>query len=255
MYPLEGQPGNPIQLTYTVYQRLDPSLYPQLTMTVDLTVGPCGPWWNFNDLYTGPGPTPTPPPLLANFKLSFSIPVNKGITIAPNQVVEAGGVQMRLERVTFTPSYTAVHLCYAQPERSVFFSQHHSEWGLGGVTLQVGEGQPAMQLFGLGGEQGCLDTGFAVAVGKQPGKLVVSVPELIASDNDEVALEPSFQEYAREKLSKLGIEVQFTPEDRRSWQFTHLPDGMTASQADEKLRGLMEHTISGPWVFTFTSLP
>ncbi|MDD5371742.1 MAG: hypothetical protein PHQ40_21890 [Anaerolineaceae bacterium] len=250
MQPLEGQAGHPIQLTYTKYQHLDPAQYHQLTLTVELTIGACGPRWNFNEFTDHrPGPTPTPPPLMANFNPSFSIPVYRGKVITPNQVVDAGGVAMRLEQITTTPSYTVARLCYAQPQVPVFFSDKHTEWGLSGVTLQVGQGESDRQYFGLGGEQGCLDVGFAAAIGDNPESLVIHVADLVASDNDEAALVPAFQKVAREKLDPLGIEVEFgdTPPDY--WEFRRLPEGMTQTQADVNLRGLMDHTIHGPWVF------
>ena len=250
IHALAGQPGSPIQLTYTKYQHLDPAQYPQLTLTVELTIGACGPRWNFNEFTDHkPGPTPTPPPLMANFNPSFTIPVYRGKIITPHQVVDAGGAQMRLEQITATPSYTIARLCYAQPGDSVFFSDKHSEWGVSGVTLQVGKAEPVRQYFGLGGEQGCTDIGFAVALGENPQPLVIRVTDLVASDNDEVALVSAFQKVAREKLGPLGIEVEFVDTPPSYWEFRRLPVGMTQTQADEILRGLMEHMIHGSWVF------
>lgn len=79
---------------------------------------------------------------------------------------------------------------------------------------------------------------------------MINATDLVASANDEVALEPAFQQLAREKLGSQGIEVEFLDESPYYWKFHRLPAGMTQTQADEILRGLMEHTIHGPWVFT-----
>jgi hypothetical protein len=246
---LKDQPGSPIQITYVAYPHLDPSLYDHLTLNLDLTIGPCGPWWNYQEVYTGPGPTPTPPPLIGNYHLTFRMPVYKGLTTTPNQTVEAGGISMRLENITFTPSYTTALLCYTQPLTPKI--PETIEWMFSDVLLQVDEGEAiSPDQIQAGSQKDCVEVGFAVASDHPPLRMVITVPELSAYEGDSGTLSPEFQQMAMENLSRQGIRVEFVPSGDRFWQILEKPAGMTEDGVDQAVRDLLVHTIEGPWVFT-----
>lgn len=60
-------PGDPIEITYEY--GMDAGGYESLTFSLDLTIGPCGPYFEETNV------TPYPTDLIANYHLSFSVPV------------------------------------------------------------------------------------------------------------------------------------------------------------------------------------
>ena len=115
---LEDKPGKPIILAYVYEQAVDTNLHKYLNLNLDLTLGPCADYLNFDEVYLNK-PMPTPPPLIGNYHLRFQVPVYDGMSIAPEQTVDANGLSMRLETITLSPSHTNVLLCYDLPNSNL----------------------------------------------------------------------------------------------------------------------------------------
>ena len=108
------KPGQPIILTYLSNQHIDANRQDHLDLSMDLTVGACGPRWNFGEVSI-PGQetqTPTPPPLIGNYHFNKSVPVQKGLMLTPNQTSVTDGISVRLETITISPSFTSLKICY-----------------------------------------------------------------------------------------------------------------------------------------------
>ncbi len=133
----KDKPGQPILLTYVSNQPIDASRHDHLRLSMDLTIGACGPRWNFGEV-TIPGQesqTPTPPPLIGNYHFNIVIPVNQGLTMTPDQTLVADGIRVRLETITISPSFTSLHICFeAAGDRKFNFADWYPQ-----VSIQAGE--------------------------------------------------------------------------------------------------------------------
>ena len=148
----KDKPGQPILLTYVSNQTIDASRHDHLNLSMDLTIGACGPRWNFGEV-TIPGQgtqTPTPPPLIGNYHFDIIVPVYQGLTLTPNQTLETDGVSVRLETITFSPSFTSLHICFESTGDRKF---NFADW-IPQVSIQAGDKQPVN-----------LDTYMGVTVG------------------------------------------------------------------------------------------
>lgn len=68
---IPSQVGEPIEITYEYY--IDATEYGSLTLNLDLTIGPCANYLNFQETnVTRSSPLPD---LLANYHLQFQVPV------------------------------------------------------------------------------------------------------------------------------------------------------------------------------------
>jgi hypothetical protein len=157
------KPGQPIILTYVSNQPVDASRHDHLNLSMDLTIGPCGPRWNFGEV-TIPGQesqTPTPPPLIGNYHFNVTVPVNIGLTQTPNQTLTADGIRVRLEKITFSPSFTSLHICFETTgDRKFNFGDWYPQ-----VSIQAGEKQPVN-----------LDTYMGVTVGDSSSCNEMGIP-------------------------------------------------------------------------------
>jgi len=260
---LYDQPGNPIVISYISYQKIDASQYDQLNAALDLTVGPCANQWNFDQVHVDrPGPTSTPVPLIGTYHLDFQIPVNKGVTVTPNQTVEVNGIKMRLETIATTPSYTMVHLCYAAPSVPGLSGNTISvwDWSMQGVTIQSGKSDP-VQLDNKFNPpeyeydkpvptELCKDLGFAAQVDLQSEKVVITISSLEADEPLSILLAPLVQAKVQERLAQKGVVAKFGSYGNYSWEITETRPGMTEDQANEIVLNLLKHKIVGPWKFS-----
>ncbi len=160
----KDDPGQPILLTYVSNQPIDASRHDHLHLRMDLTIGPCGPRWNFGEVHI-PGQetqTPTPPPLIGNYHFDIVIPVYKGLTLIPNQTQVADGISVRLETITLSPSFTSLHICFETPWNRKFIS---ADWNPQ-VSIQAGD-KPALELepysgIEIGESSSCSDMGIPI---------------------------------------------------------------------------------------------
>jgi len=251
--------GNPLVISYISYQKIDASRYDHLDIALDLTVGPCAMQWDHDYGHAYAGPTSTPVPLIGNYHLVFQVPVKKGVTITPDQTVEANGIKMRLETIATAPSYTMARLCYEVPSVPDLAGNVISggDWSMTGVTLQSGNNDPiqADDYFSLpeyerpGYSENCVDVGFAAQVDLQATKVVVAVASLEGIEDENDFLDPKAQANAQAKLAQQGLEVAFGSYGNDLWKVLKKPAGMTDEQANEIVVSLLNHEIVGHWEF------
>lgn len=113
------------------------------------------------------------------FTFDFSVPFIPGCTVEVQQMVEAAGVAVRLERVVVTPSETRAILCFDPPDGD------SKEWTL--ITaLDPGDGQDlsgevVSQLSGTG-EKDCHRVTYLDALVGRSGTWTLKVTELVGFD-------------------------------------------------------------------------
>ncbi len=144
-----------------------------------------------------------PAPAEAHF--AVDVPVYPAVVFDPMQTVTANGVEMLLQRVKVTPSYTKAYLCFQKPTQA--------DWGIGSIsTLQIGDDTGNLYnsrlLFdapGMGNVPkhpepgwispvqtgGCLTAGFTVGHHGKPEVLTMNIAELEQSSpmdipNDQI---------------------------------------------------------------------
>lgn len=262
--PTEGaQINNSYQVVYVAYQHVDASQVDHLDLHLDLTVGPCGPWWNYDQVYTGPGPTPTPVPLIGNYHLSFSVPVNPGVTLTPNQTVEASGIKIRLKAITFTPSYTVAELCFQKPLPPNLTDA--AEWYPQDIQLLIDQSK-SIQADGMypnnkttnNANEICSEVGFSEVVSPS-SKITLIVSNLSTTESLSKLLESaSLQLDVKTALAREGIVIEFpytSTSSDRYWEIVKKPAGMTDSEVDAKVYALLRHTLEGVWKFNVNSKP
>jgi hypothetical protein len=247
---LEDQPGKPIILTYVYEQAVDTNQHKYLNLDLDLTLGPCADYLNFDEVYLNK-PMPTPPPLIGNYHLRFRVPVYEGMTIAIEQTVDANGLSMRLETITLSPSYTNVLLCYDPPNSNL--APEENDW-MPDATIKIGEAEPVIYLnfSDNGGNvrkgQYCANLGFDIFYDKQPTTVVLAVERLYTSLPD--LLSEELEMSAKENLHRYGIEVDFQRTEKGyDWKVVNKPSDMTDSDAYNYVIESLITSLEGPWVF------
>jgi hypothetical protein len=246
----KDKPGQPIILTYISYQHIDASRHNHLNLSMDLTIGACGPRWDFGEVFI-PGQeaqTPTPPPLIGNYHLNVTVPVYKGLTLTPNQTLVADGISIRLDTITLSPSFTSLHICYLPAGiRKLDFAGWNPQ-----VTIQVGD-KKIINLdtyFGITVRdiKSCVEMGVPVAIDPQIQSFKVIVQKIFTGPPGP--LSPDEQKVVQQKLASQGIEIAFEEGDGNIWKITKRPGEMTEMVAIRKANEAMTNSIEGPWVFT-----
>ena len=207
----------------------------------------------------------------AEYHFELDLPVYPATILEPMQEVSANGVEMLLQRVKITSSFTYVYLCYNKPTTGDF-----SDWQVGfqgdGPILKIGADEAsintAMMIFdseigdvGKGPEPGwvspikigrCLKIGFPVGHHDQPETLTLTVPALEKSTPEVIPDEDI--KHAQEILRAQGIEMIYTTVTGNGgggagMRFTKKPDGMTDTEAYQKFIDALGYVHAGPWVF------
>jgi hypothetical protein len=247
---LEDKPGKPIIATYVYEQAVDTHQHKYLNLDLDLTLGPCADYLNFDEVYLNK-PMPTPPPLIGNYHLKFQVPVYKGMTIAPEQTVDANGLSMRLETIKLSPSYTNVLLCYDPPNSNL--APEENDW-IPDATIKIGETEPVIfsNFIDDGGNirqsEYCANLGFDVFYDMQPTIIEFVVERLSTSPPDLLSKELEIS--AKEYLQRCGIEVDFRRNEKGyDWKIVNKPSDMTDSDAYDRVIESLITTLEGPWVF------
>jgi len=183
---LKDKPGQPIILTYVSTQHIDASRHDHLDLSMDLTIGPCGPRWNYGEVYIPDQKTqtPTPPPLIGNYHFNVTVPVYKGLTLTSNQTLISDGVTVRLETITFSPSFTSLHICFdASGDQKFNFAEWYPQ-----VSIQAGDKQ-AMNLntymgVTVGDTESCDDMGIPVPIDPKLEPIRVIVQKINAGPSE-----------------------------------------------------------------------
>ena len=216
-------------------------------------------------------PNTFPPKLperkVADFNFEFETEVYPLLTLAPAQTVTANNIEMRLEKLEITASFTTATLCYSKPSSE--------DWMTGRSTLKTTEREENDNAYSLmfdseygeyGGDTSlsddalqmpsgrCVQVEFLLGHSNQSGTVTLTVPILEQSipeviPDDELAA-------ARERLLPEGIDIGWqvisSPEGGGSSGpvYNKLPDGMTEQEAYQLFIEALGYIYPGPWEFT-----
>lgn len=198
---------------------------------------------------------------IGSFHFEFETPIYPLMELSPAQTVFANGVEMRLEKMDITASFTSATLCYSKPSSR--------DWMTGRSGLKTGEGEESNNTYSLlaDTEYGeslndfspqldagrCVQLEFLAGHSNQPGEITLMIPALEQSvpeviPDDEIAK-------AREKLLQQGIDISWKVESIGGGGisgpvYNKLPVGMTEMEAYQQLLEALGYFHEGPWVFT-----
>lgn len=145
---------------------------------------------------------------LARFRFDVDLPIYPERRFFPKQVATANGLDMLLDSVTVTPTFTQAYLCFPPPS--------FAPWTIGSqTTLRLGERQADLYnrrlLFGsdLGGDRRagsepywapptkdgrCIKIGFPVG-SDSPGSLTLAIPRLEQEDPEALLTDRLARDY------------------------------------------------------------
>ncbi len=209
----------------------------------------------------------------AEYHFDLDLPLYPATTFEPLQKVSANGVEMLLQKVRITPSFTYVYLCYNKPttgDPNAWPASHGTllkigadEAPMGGGTLLFDSeiGDVGIPEYGWKTpiETGrCLKLGFQVGHHGQPETLTLTIPGLEKSV-PEVIPDADVKK-AQEILRAQGIEMTYTTVTSNGgsseWPvFTKKPEGMDDTQAYQKFIEALGYVYKGPWGFTVEIKP
>jgi hypothetical protein len=279
---VEGKPGV-LQGTWsTVF--LSPLTKSETSFSIDFTLGSDNQddFWNvIAGFPISPDATPYPPGVfppalpdhkIGTFHFDVNAPVYPIMTLKPAQTLVNSFIQMRLEKVEITPSFTTVWLCYSTPS--------NADWIVARSELQAGNNSVQNDSYRLlydafyGGYQGlppaptdmpqpetgrCISLDFQLGHANIPGTMTLTIPALELSV-PEVIPEDQIQ-MAQDMLRAQAIEVSYTTFSAAGGGggggpiFTKKPGGMTDEQAYQKLMDALGYNYPGPWVFEIQVVP
>jgi len=145
------------------------------------------------DLFDAPAYDQT----VAQFRFDFDLPIYPALIFHPKQAVTVNALEMLLDQVTVTPTFTQVYVCFPSPS--------YADWNIGSQsTLQVGEQEATPYNFrllfdsALGGDRRagsepywvppvkngrCIKSGFPIG-SSNPTSLILTIPQLEKSEPD-----------------------------------------------------------------------
>lgn len=210
-----------------------------------------------------------------SFTFDLDLPVYPAKEIQVGQTRSANGLEMRLEQLIVTPSYTYAYLCFQKPDTG--------DWYLSwqGTNLLIGNAQFSSESADLLFDsdlprdsylinspdpdwtppitQGrCLRAGFPLGHHNKPETLTLTVRGLELTTAELLSDEKI--ELARQKLREQGIEMDWITYTGgggggSTYQVTQKPDGMTDEEVLERFYTLLGYYVNGPWVFTIEMQP
>jgi hypothetical protein len=208
---------------------------------------------------------------LAEAHFAVDLTVYPAVVFDPMQTVTANGVEMLLQRIKVTPSYTQVYLCYQGPSPA--------DWGFGsGTQLQVGTDTASLEAYSLlfDSQTGygpktpeldwtppiqtgrCVKIGFPVGHHGQPETMTLTIPQLEQS-LPEVIPDNQIQA-ARQKLLAQGIDMDWVISSGNGGGgampvINQKPEGMTDEQVMRLFYEALGYYYPGPWTFTVEIKP
>jgi hypothetical protein len=212
---------------------------------------------------------------LAEFHFDLDLPLYPARVLDVMQRVDAGGVEMLLQRVSMTPSFTYAYLCFDKPTTGNF-----SDWQVPyqATSLKIGADETSMSTqrlmfdsdigdLGKGPEIGwkapitagrCTKIGFPVGHHGRLETLVLTIPQLEQSIPEVVPDEAVKQ--AREQLKQEGIEIEYVTFTGNGGGgggpvIKKKPEGMTDDEAYRRFIEALGYVYKGPWVFNVEIQP
>jgi hypothetical protein len=208
----------------------------------------------------------------AEAHFALDLPVYPAIVFDPMQTVTANGVEMLLQRVKITPSFTKAYLCFQKPTQA--------DWGIGSAsTLKIGEdtGTISYSIFLFDSENignmpknpepgwvapvqtgRCLAAGFTAGHHGRPEVLTLNItgleqsaPEVIPNDQIQAV---------RKKLLAQGIDMDWVTSSGNDGGgggpvINAKPAGMTDEQVMQLFNEALGYYYPGPWTFTVAINP
>ena len=178
--------------------------------------------------------------ILAHFRFDFDLPINPDVRFYPKQVVTANKLDILLDSVTITPTFTQIYLCFTAPT--------FADWNIASQSvLQIGDQKATPYNFNLlfdsaiGGDRRagsepywippikngrCIKSGFPIG-SSNPATLTLTIPTLEKS--------------APEILLSNHLAMDYP--------------GLSAKQAYHKFLEEHENIYRGPWIFTVSLVP
>lgn len=199
------------------------------------------------------------------FRFDLDLPLYAALILKPQQALIANGIEMRLDMVKITPSYTRIYLCYQKPTQD--------DWMIGrSSVLQIGADQSQMESYSLAfdaaiGDMGkglepdwvipvnsgrCVVVGYPVGHHNRPETLTLTIRELEQS-TPEVIPDEQIQ-VARRKLRLEGIEIDWVVSFGNGGGsagpvITKKPEGMTETDVVRRFYEVLGYYYPGPWSF------
>ena len=208
----------------------------------------------------------------AQAHFTLDVPVYPAIVFDPMQTVTANGVEMLLQRIRVTPSFTKAYLCFQKPGQA--------DWGIGHMsTVKIGEDTgtltaatllfdaPVTGYMPTNPEPGwvspvqigrCLAAGFTVGHHGKPEVLTLNIagleqsaPEVIPNDQLQAV---------RKKLLAQGIDMDWVTSSGNGGGgggpvINTKPAGMTDDQVMQLFYEALGYYYPGTWTFTVNINP
>jgi DNA-binding CsgD family transcriptional regulator len=146
--------------------------------------------------------------ILAQFRFDFDLPIYPDVRFYPKQVVAANELEILLDSITVTPTYTQIYLCFPSPS--------FADWNIGNQSVLQIDGQEAYPnyfrlLFDsvIGGDRiagsepywippikngRCIKSGFPIG-SSNPTSLTLTIPQLEKSEPDLLATNQLLTDY------------------------------------------------------------
>jgi len=180
--------------------------------------------------------------ILAQFRFDFDLPIYTDVRFYPKQTATANNLEILLDSVTVTPTFTQIYLCF--PPLT------YAPWTLGNQSILQLDGQKAYPIFFS--ELFNSETGGDMRAGSEPywappiknGRCIKAVFS-IGSNN------PTSLTFTIPELENL---MPYLQGDAYS-QLPILYPGLSEKQAFYKYLEEKGYTYKGPWVFTVRLMP
>jgi len=178
--------------------------------------------------------------ILAQFRFDFDLPISPDVRFDPKQTVTANNLEILLDSLTITPTFTQIYLCFPSPS--------FADWNIGNQSVLQIDGQEANPvsfrvLFdsAIGGNRTagsepywipptkngrCIKSGFPIG-SSNPTSLTLTIPQLEKSE----------------------------PELLVTNQFSMDYPGLSEKQAYYKFLEEHGNVYKGPWTFTIELMP
>lgn len=197
----------------------------------------------------------------------LNLPAYPALVLTPAQPVIAEGLEMRLEKLEISPSFTQAYLCYQKPGQADWMLSHQT-------TLQIGQAQASVsdyrmifdddygmserpQWATLPGNGRCVIGGFPVGHHSRPEMLTLTValeqslPESIPDDQLQAI---------REKLRQQGIEIEWvtfsgTGGGGGGPQIKQKPPQMTELEVLQRFYEALGYIFPATWTFNVEIQP
>ena len=179
--------------------------------------------------------------ILAQFRFDFDLPINPDVRFNPKQVITTNELEILLDSITVTPTYTQIYLCFSSPT--------FADWNIGSQSVLQIDGQEANPInywvlfdSAIGGDRRtagsepywnpptkngrCIKSGFPIG-SSNPTSLTLTIPQ----------------------LEKLAPDMLVTN------QFSIDYPGLSEKQAYHKFLEEHGNIYKGAWVFTVELMP